>query len=229
MNRSIRTSIRLFSESFQPSGPVLEIGSFYLSGYEELCNHRPFFPGRVYIGCDIRQGPGVDRIEDAQALSFPDQSVGTVLLFEILEHLPHPHRAVAEARRVLRDDGLLAVSVPFSYRLHGFPNDYWRFTSSGIHTLLEDFPDRIVFAAGPRLKPGFIFAVAAKQPSEQFSQAKRGFESAVHEYFRRSRLPGHLSVLKERSRDFFGYLLGRAHLSVAFFDPHQPGVYTDRA
>jgi ubiquinone/menaquinone biosynthesis C-methylase UbiE len=182
-----------------------------------------------YIGCDIREGAGVDRIEDAQALEFSDQSVGTVLLFEILEHLPHPHQAVAEAERVLRDDGFLALSVPFNYRLHGFPTDYWRFTSSGIYTLLSNFADKIVFAAGPRMKPSFIFAVAAKQLSRQFSQGKEAFEASIQETFRRSRLSGHVSVLKERSRDFFGYLLGRAHLSVAFFDPQQPGFYTDRA
>lgn len=38
---------------------------------------------------------------------FADGSVGTLLLFEILEHLPHPQKAIAEAHRVLREDGLL--------------------------------------------------------------------------------------------------------------------------
>jgi hypothetical protein len=60
------------------------------------------------------------------------------------------------------DRGLLALSVPFNYRLHGFPSDYWRFTASGIHTLLAEFPAKIVFAIGPQLKPAFIFAVATK-------------------------------------------------------------------
>ena len=46
----------------------------------------------------------------------------------------------ADVKRVLRDEGLLALSVPFSYRLHGFPSDYWRFTASGIYTLLAEFP-----------------------------------------------------------------------------------------
>jgi SAM-dependent methyltransferase len=228
MNRSIRTSVRLFTEAFRPPGPVVEIGACYLPGYEALSDLRPFFNGLQYIGCDIRKGLGVDRIEDAHALTLPDRSAGTVLLLEILEHLPRPHCAVAEAHRILRDDGLLVVSVPFNYRLHGFPNDYWRFTSSGVHTLLSAFAEKIVFAAGPKVKPSFIFAVAAKQPSQQFSDQKAVFEAMIHETFRRSRLPGHLSVLKERSRDFFGYVLGRAHLSVTFFDPHQRGVYTDQ-
>lgn len=179
------------------------------------------------MGCDIREGPGVDRIEDAQALRFADRSIGTMLLCEILEHVPHPHQAITEARRVLRDDGLLALSVPFNYRLHGFPTDYWRFTPSGIYTLLADFPDKIIFAAGPRVKPTFVFAVAAKQAAKEFADRKVAFESKIQDTFKRTRLQGHLSVLKERSRDFFGYLLGRAELSVMFFDPERRGGYTD--
>src|SRR2546428_9662792 len=117
MRQAIRTSVNLFAQNFAPSGPVVEIGSLYLPGYEALSDLRGLFSGREYIGCDIRQGLGVDRIENAEALRFSDGSVGTLLLFEILEHLPHPQKAIAEAHRVLREDGLLALSVPFNYRL----------------------------------------------------------------------------------------------------------------
>jgi len=171
MRRAIRTSVGLFAEAFSPIGPIVEVGSLYLPGYEALSDLRDLFPGRQYIGCDIRQGLGVDRIEDAEALRFADRSVETLLLLDVLEHLPHPQKAIAEAYRVLRDDGLLALSTPFNYRLHGFPSDYWRFTASGIHTLLQDFPDKVVFALGPRVKPAFIFAVAAKRTSEKFCRS----------------------------------------------------------
>lgn len=88
MRRAIKTAVELFSETFAPSGPVIEIGSYYPPGYEKLSDLRPYFKGRDYVGCDIRQGLGVDRIEDAQALNFTDEAVGAVLMFEILEHLP---------------------------------------------------------------------------------------------------------------------------------------------
>lgn len=227
MRRAINTSARLFSESFKPSGPVVEIGSLYLPGYEELCNVRRYFNGLEYIGCDIRQGLGVDRVEDAQALRFADRSVGTVLLLETLEHLPYPEKAIAEAWRVLRDEGLLALSVPFNYRLHGFPTDYWRFTASGVHTLLSGFPDKLIFALGPQVKPAFIFAVAAKTASGEFRERKAQFQEKVHATFHSLpyRLQGHISVLKERGRDLLGCLLGRAKLSVSFFDPSEGGGY----
>lgn len=204
---------------------MVEIGSLYLAGYEALSDLRHYFRGQEYIGLDIRPGLGVDQIANGQALPFAERSIGTLMLFEVLEHVPYPQKVVAEAWRVLRDDGLLVVSVPFQYRLHGFPTDYWRFTASGIHVLLSDFPDKIVFALGPQLKPGFIFAVATKHVSREFTEGKARFQEIVHETFRRSWLRGHISVLKERGRDFFGFLLGRAKLSARFFDPTQGGGY----
>src|SRR5258707_14425115 len=111
MRRAVNLSARLFSEIFHPVGPVVELGSFYTPEYQALSDLRPYFLDQEYIGCDIRPGPGVDLIEDAQNLSFPDKSVGTLLLFELLEHLPHPHKAIAQAQRVLNDDRLLAPSV----------------------------------------------------------------------------------------------------------------------
>jgi 2-polyprenyl-3-methyl-5-hydroxy-6-metoxy-1,4-benzoquinol methylase len=52
------------------------------------------------------------RLEDAQALSFPDEGFDKVLMSEVVEHLPAPKRAIAEAARVLRPGGLLVVSTP---------------------------------------------------------------------------------------------------------------------
>jgi SAM-dependent methyltransferase len=51
-------------------------------------------------------------VEDAQYLSFPDESFDRVLMTEVVEHVPEPARAVEEAARVLRPGGVLALSTP---------------------------------------------------------------------------------------------------------------------
>lgn len=218
MRKAIMDSARVFCETFEPGGPVVEIGSRYLPGYGPISDLRPVFAPREYIGCDTLEGPGVDRIEDAHALTFPDESVGAVLMFELLEHLPRPQVAVAEAQRVLAPDGLLVLSVPFDYRLHAFPVDYWRFTASGISLLLSEFEDKIVFALGPRVKPAFIFAVAAKTASGAFSEHKAAFQTGIEDLQRRTRRRGFKSAFGHRAHEFFGLVTGRAHLSVEFLE-----------
>lgn len=225
MRRAIRKSVQLFCYSFDVSGPVVEIGSYYMPGFKQICDLRSLFPGLEYVGCDIRQGLGVDRIEDAHSLRFGDGAVGTLILLEILEHLPAPHLAISEAHRVLSNNGLLVVSVPFNMRLHGFPCDYWRFTASGIYTMLSGFQAKVVFALGPRLKPALIFAVAAKFASTPFAQGQAAFERRIRRNFKESWPRVHINVFKERTKAFFGLLLGRADLSVNFFDGSQDGGY----
>jgi hypothetical protein len=119
----------------------------------------------------------------------------------------------------------LVVSVPFNFRLHGFPHDYWRFTAAGLWQLLENFGSRAVWAVGPRLKPAFIFAVARPASDPSFESQRQSFERELGEAYRDSRLHGLISVLKERGRDLLGVLLGRGELGVRSFDPTQSGGY----
>ena len=51
-------------------------------------------------------------------IPFRDKSFNSVVISEVLEHLDRPGRAIAEARRVLRDDGRLILLIPgYSYNL----------------------------------------------------------------------------------------------------------------
>ncbi len=49
---------------------------------------------------------------DITALPFKDQSIDLVICSEVLEHLPHPKRAIDECIRVLRPGCDMVVSVP---------------------------------------------------------------------------------------------------------------------
>jgi len=217
----INACVRACSDAFSAAGPVLEIGSYYDPSYEDLCDRRGIFPGREFIGCDIRQGPGVDRVEDVENLTLPDGFAGTLLILETLEHLSDPTRAIAECRRVLRDDGLLILSVPFSYRLHGFPTDYWRFTASGVHRLLAGFPRKTILSLGAAVKPMTVFAVASKSDSDGFEAAERLFRGEIERTSAPLRRKLFVCALQERTRDLLGLVAGRARISARFFDESQ--------
>jgi hypothetical protein len=60
-----------------------------------------------------------------------------IVCTEVLEHTLRPFDAVAEVYRLLAPGGLLFLSVPFNFRIHGPLPDCWRFTEHGLRALLE--------------------------------------------------------------------------------------------
>lgn len=52
------------------------------------------------------------RIGDVTKLNFEDQTYDVVVSFETIEHIPDGKLWLAEAHRVLKDDGLLIISTP---------------------------------------------------------------------------------------------------------------------
>ncbi|WP_051221496.1 class I SAM-dependent methyltransferase [Conexibacter woesei] len=76
----------------------------------------PEVTGSEYLGHDIPGGTIVQglRHEDALNLSFADDSYGTIVSCDVFEHVADIDRALAECVRVLRRDGVLLLSVPFT-------------------------------------------------------------------------------------------------------------------
>jgi SAM-dependent methyltransferase len=55
---------------------------------------------------------------DATRLEFPSESFDAVTMFDVIEHVPDDHKAMAEVLRVLKPGGSVMISVP---------NENWRF------------------------------------------------------------------------------------------------------
>jgi SAM-dependent methyltransferase len=166
MNRFLHGVARAATESFCLPGPILEVGSYQVPGQEELAELRPLFPGREYLGIDVRAGPGVDELADVEQLPFPDESFGTVVALNTFEHVQRFWRGFEEVRRVLRPDGVLLVTVPFYFHIHDHPQDYWRFTPEALALLLEEYPNRILGRQGPARRPASTWAIAFREEAE---------------------------------------------------------------
>lgn len=72
---------------------------------------------------------------EATLLPFKDNCFDTLILLEVLEHLPTPAIAIQEALRVLKKNGQLIISTPFLYPIHDAPGDYQRWTKHGLRQL----------------------------------------------------------------------------------------------
>jgi len=154
------------------ASPLVEIGSRPAAGQEEHAYLRDFFPGVEYIGCDFQEGTNVDRVEDIHNLSFADESIGTVVSCETLEHVHDPLRAMREVYRVLKPGGVAVITSVMTFPIHSHPWDFWRFTPEGFALLLEPFETSLVFAHGDDLMPEGVFGVGVKGPFEGLTQER---------------------------------------------------------
>jgi SAM-dependent methyltransferase len=73
---------------------------------------------------DVVGAPWLQHELDAEKLSFEDDSLGALVLFDVLHHLPHPARFFAEAVRTLRPGGRIVMCEPYvspvSYPVYRF-------------------------------------------------------------------------------------------------------------
>lgn len=120
--------------------PVLELGA----GWDLEFHREPFreLGARSFYAQDMatHDGAAIDFVGDLCAgTDIPDELAGTVLLFNVLEHVYAPWLAADEAWRVLQPDGLLIGSVPFRTAIHRHDKDYWRVCPDGLAYLLRRF------------------------------------------------------------------------------------------
>jgi len=155
---------RLVAETMDCPGPVFEFGSYQVEGQESYANLREFFPGKTYVGCDMRPGPGVDRVEDVTAIALPDGSAGSVLCIETFEHVFEVRRAFDEVLRILRPGGVFVITSPLNFRIHGYPDDYWRMTPNCLRRLLEPYAARVCGYQGHHAFPHTVMGLGIKAP-----------------------------------------------------------------
>lgn len=121
------------------SGRLLDVG----------CGDKPYehlFTPHVseYIGVEYDESYSVtsagargkaDVVYNGDRMPFEDASFDTVLNVQVLEHTSRPAELLRDMARVLKPGGLLIISVPFSFRLHEEPHDYFRYSPHGLREL----------------------------------------------------------------------------------------------
>ncbi len=93
---------------------------------------------REYVSVDIGVRPELNAVGDLLELPFATGAFDTVFCSQVLEHVSHPSKALAELHRVLKPGGCLSLTVPHISWLHNEPHDYFRFTRYGLAQLAED-------------------------------------------------------------------------------------------
>ncbi|MGQ9829947.1 MAG: glycosyltransferase [Roseiflexus sp.] len=167
IRRNIADFIRSCHEHGLFASPLLEVGASgqndYLAEWYEMYTSN--------LASNLQGATLALDMEDMHQIA--NDSLGSILCSEVLEHVRHPERAVAEAFRALRPGGTFVVTTPYHIVIHNTPEDGGfhgrNFTPQGLELLLSEAGFEIVLLETrgktdlrQRLMPSNIFAVARK-------------------------------------------------------------------
>lgn len=143
-----RDRIASMERRWQMPMAVLDVGSLDVNGSTRpLVEHL----ASEYVGIDIREGPGVDIVMDADDLSLRfGERFDLVLCTEMLEHARTPIGTLEQIAHVLVPGGTLLLTArgvatdrcadvgrPHAFGEHGEPHDYWRFMPQSFAMMFE--------------------------------------------------------------------------------------------
>lgn len=150
INKQINPS--LFNWGYLALKPILEkIKSFARLAEKENakkildlgCGMKPyeslFSFADAFIGFDTQNNEKVDAVGFNWNLPFQDSEFDALISTQVLEHTAKVSETIEEIKRVVKNGGLIFISVPLVFPEHGIPYDYYRFTSFGIREVFRGF------------------------------------------------------------------------------------------
>lgn len=151
----IRESIltALLSQREKLEGRLLDVGCGQMP-YKKILLESGGGKVTEYIGLDLANNPihqnQPDILWDEGKIPLASNMVDSVLLTEVLEHVPDPTAVLTEILRVMKPGGVLFLTVPYLWPLHEVPYDNYRYTPFALTRHLEEsgFSNILLHATG---------------------------------------------------------------------------------
>jgi len=94
----------------------------------------------TYIKTDFESGIDVDIVADIHTCS---QQLGVnkydgIVCMSVYEHIKRPWIASQELYKILKPNGYIFLSTHQTFPLHGYPSDYFRFSTDALKLIMED-------------------------------------------------------------------------------------------
>lgn len=90
----------------------------------------------LYLNNDKNSNP--DILAELPTIPLENNSVDVVICTEVIEYIYNYKQLLVEIKRVLKDDGIFILSLPFLHNLHAdYESDYYRFTEVLIKKEIE--------------------------------------------------------------------------------------------
>lgn len=134
IKRGIYTGIKANAHNLK--GKLLDFG----------CGNKPYkhlFNVEQYVGMDIKnkahnhENESIDIIYDGRHIPFDNECFDCIFASEVFEHVFNLEEILNELNRVLKEEGVILITLPFVWYQHEKPNDFARYTVFGIKYILE--------------------------------------------------------------------------------------------
>ncbi len=109
----------------------------------------------IYANLSTEKQP--DAQADGGRVPFADECFDVVICAEVLEHVWEPESVLKNIFRVLKPSGRVFITTPFMYRVHGDPQDFYRYTDYYWHCALQEIGFRSIVVE----RQGLFFSVMA--------------------------------------------------------------------
>jgi SAM-dependent methyltransferase len=135
---------QLMSEKTDPT--ILWTGAKPWEGSPTM-NYSEHCPNGTWIGTDIEDGDGVSIVSDLENIdeATKDKFDG-IFCPATLEHVKRPWVAMQSMFNCLKEGGLLFLDTHQAFPLHGYPHDYFRFSTEALKSMAIDSGFRVLLS-----------------------------------------------------------------------------------
>jgi len=137
---------------------IIEVGSYNVNG--SLRKDIESFKPAKYVGVDMKLGPCVDSICDAENLIevFGKEVFDVVISTELMEHVSDWKKVISNLKNICVPGGIILISTRskgFGY--HGYPYDFWRYEVEDMKEIFSDC--KILILESDSQAPGVFIKV----------------------------------------------------------------------
>lgn len=116
------------------------------------CGKKPYYKlfakkVKQYIGIDDNSEEA-DIRENFFNAKIDKNAYDTILCTQVIEHVEEPELLLRKLNTILKSDGVLILTAPFTGSLHEIPRDYYRFTEYSLTYLLQKAGFTVVYIKG---------------------------------------------------------------------------------
>ena len=91
--------------------------------------------GASFYRSNVEDSESIDFVWDLHKpfpANYPIQKFDYVICSSVMEHVAKPWIAAKNIEDIIKPNGKLFWTTPWVWKIHGYPDDYWRYTPSAV-------------------------------------------------------------------------------------------------